>query len=324
METTRDYGRQVTFALIFGGMTALAAGPAAPASACNGSYAIQPGDMLGAIAKRCDTTVEALLAANDVNPRNLQLGQVLTIPAGDNASAEEIAKIGKIDGEPTLRESARRQDGIDDTAIATGEAEAKKTVPGAADLLAGADLERMQSEFPNAVLSASKGQWRRTVDLAAEGLAPRELVRIAVSDGSGQWITLGDIAANDEGVLEARARIPVEISGAGGLTFAMQRPWGAHVAVDYEGGTAIAKRSSPAEEQASAEVEDTGTKVAMTGKVVSGGGCALLVTPQGNYAIEGQGLRPGSEVMVTGTTRGTGGSCIGAQASITVSSIRQL
>lgn len=44
-------------------------------------YTIRPGDTLYAIAKRFNTTIEAIMRANPgINPYNLLIGQVILIP----------------------------------------------------------------------------------------------------------------------------------------------------------------------------------------------------------------------------------------------------
>lgn len=49
----------------------------------SGAYLVQPGDTLGIIAGRYNTTVEAIMAANGLtNPNTLEVGQSLTIPGG--------------------------------------------------------------------------------------------------------------------------------------------------------------------------------------------------------------------------------------------------
>lgn len=53
------------------------------ASFCPAEYTVQPGESLGAIAKRCAVGLDSLLAANPqiTNPNRVNAGQSLTIPA---------------------------------------------------------------------------------------------------------------------------------------------------------------------------------------------------------------------------------------------------
>jgi peptidoglycan endopeptidase LytF len=53
-------------------------------------YTVVSGDSLSVIAKRFDTTVEALKAANGLQTDVLKIGQTLTIPAGANGPSEPI------------------------------------------------------------------------------------------------------------------------------------------------------------------------------------------------------------------------------------------
>lgn len=358
METTRLGGRAVALALTVAGLTAFTSTGAA---ACGPDYSIQPGDTLGAIAARCDTTVAALTAANKVDPRNLKLGQVLAIPGmaeGDEPVMRESARrtdavadadtADAVEGVPgyrvergdTLAGIARKlgveesaleaaNPGLDPRRMKIGQAVRVPDTEKVRDLLAEREAEKqklteMQEEYANPKLWAADGEWRRTVDLEAAGLAPGETVRIAVSDGNGEWITLGDMKAGDDGELEARARIPAEFQ-ASQLTFAMQRPWGEHVAIDYrEGDTATARRERSGDDTDYAKAE-TGEEIAVAGKVVRGGDCSLLVTPEGNFAVaNAEALEPGAEVEVIGRRGESVAGCTGAQAAIEVAVVRLL
>lgn len=56
--------------------------PASPASACSGSYIVQPGDTLYSIAGRCGVAVRLLREANGIVGSAIYRGQTLTIPSG--------------------------------------------------------------------------------------------------------------------------------------------------------------------------------------------------------------------------------------------------
>lgn len=57
--------------------------PTRPMPDDSGVYVVQPGDTLGLIADRYNTTTDALVAANDLaNPNTLEVGQQLQIPGG--------------------------------------------------------------------------------------------------------------------------------------------------------------------------------------------------------------------------------------------------
>jgi len=60
-----------------------ALGPAAPGNSGGGTYTVQPGDTLSAIAQRHGSTVDAIARANGItNPNFIQVGQQLRIPGG--------------------------------------------------------------------------------------------------------------------------------------------------------------------------------------------------------------------------------------------------
>src|SRR5690606_40429518 len=64
--------------------------------ACGDTVTVVAGDTLFSIARRCGTTVSALLVANPsiTNPDILYAGTVLTIPGGDDVPAEDEPQVG--------------------------------------------------------------------------------------------------------------------------------------------------------------------------------------------------------------------------------------
>lgn len=63
---------------------AAASASAEPASAGEKTYKVESGDTLSAIAKQFDTTVEAIVDANDIsNPDVLDVGDKLVIPTSE-------------------------------------------------------------------------------------------------------------------------------------------------------------------------------------------------------------------------------------------------
>jgi LysM repeat protein len=67
-----------------------------------GSYTVQAGDTLGSIARRFNTTVQAIVAANQLRDVNLIfVGQVLTLPGGIGAPPAATAAPGATAG-PTV------------------------------------------------------------------------------------------------------------------------------------------------------------------------------------------------------------------------------
>lgn len=64
--------------------------PGLAASDCGAEYEIGAGDTLGRIAKRCGTTVGAILAANDriTDARNLSVGWRIAIPGAEQRRSE--------------------------------------------------------------------------------------------------------------------------------------------------------------------------------------------------------------------------------------------
>lgn len=348
MRTTRACGRQLTLALIFG---SLAAFPASYAAACGQDYEIRSGDTLSRIAAKCDTTVSALTRANEVDPRSLQLGDILSIPSAGGA-----------DG-PVARESSRTRPAEADQAeeaagyeVRAGDTPAaiaaslgisvemlldvnpdinphalrigqRLDVPDSEEIneiLAEREAERERlfeiiAAHPDPRLSLSKGEWRLTVDIEAEGLGPSEPVGVSVSGDGSDWIELGEMPADEDGDMIARARIPAELVDAPTLHFAIERFTGDRLSAKYAdgaGGTmGVVKRSGGAPD---------GIEVA--GKVVRGGGCSLLVTRQGDtYALIGQrgNISPGSEVLVQGATVAESPECVG-HAVLQVQSVEPL
>src|SRR5690625_524397 len=84
---SRRTGVMVSTAL-FLALSGVASAKAAPD--CSASHIVQQGDTVGAIAKRCGLTVEALIAANPdlKDPARISIGQELILPVAAPAEAE--------------------------------------------------------------------------------------------------------------------------------------------------------------------------------------------------------------------------------------------
>jgi LysM repeat protein len=65
-------------------------GEGGPGAACGSSYVVQPNDWLSRIARRCDTTVDAILALNpQISSADvINVGTVLRLPVGDAAEID--------------------------------------------------------------------------------------------------------------------------------------------------------------------------------------------------------------------------------------------
>jgi LysM repeat protein len=69
--------------------------PTEVATASGSTYTVQPGDNLFRIALRHNLTTQALAQANNItNPALIQVGQVLSIPAGGNQPAQPTTPSG--------------------------------------------------------------------------------------------------------------------------------------------------------------------------------------------------------------------------------------
>lgn len=331
MQTTRALGRTTVLALT---LSTAAVFGATSAAACDGDYRIQAGDTLGAIAAKCNTSVAALKEANGVDLRTLRLGQVLAIPAGssEGLAVRESART-RADADPaedaagyrvgpgdTIRSIAAdlgvpieallaANEGIDPRRMQIGD---RLTVPGGdevKDKLAEREaererIERMATDYPNPTIELRQGEWRLTIDMKAEGLAPGEPVKVAIRGASGDWVTLGEMPADGEGELVARARIPGELARERNLEIAMERAGGNVVTAAYADGATRTASAEPAKPES----------IEVMGKVVRGGGCSLLVTASGDtYALDGEalGVSAGSEIVVSGAVGGSADGCIG-------------
>lgn len=87
--------------------TALAMGLAAPAAAagCGDQHTIRAGDTLSRIARKCGTSVEALMQANPqiASPSALSIGWTLAVPGSEpQAAAGDVAAIPRSEGAVTL------------------------------------------------------------------------------------------------------------------------------------------------------------------------------------------------------------------------------
>ena len=334
MRTTRAFGRTTLFALTISTAATLGA---TNALACDGDYTIKPGDTLGGIAAKCDTTVGALERANGVDPRSLQLGQVLAIPEAEGGVAvresartradvdtSEDAAGYRVGPGDTIRSIAAElgvpvdaliaaNEGVDPRLLQIGE---RLTVPGGEEvqaMLAEREAEReriarMADDYPDPTVALRKGEWRLTIDMKAEGLAPDEPVKVAIRGGDSGWITLGEMPADDDGLLIARARIPGELARDPDLEVAIQRPAGDLITAAYgDGGTLTAGRFE----------DEVGATVEVAGKIVRGGGCSLLIANDGRtFALTGEalGVGPGDQVLVSGAVEGGADGCVGHDA----------
>ena len=335
MQTTRAFGRTTALALA---LSTFAAPNLAKAAGCDGTYTISAGDTLGAIAAKCDTTVAAIEEANGVHPRSLQLGQVLAIPKDDEESVAVRESARVMASADTAEDAAGYRVGPGDTLagiaaelgvpldalLAANEGVNPHTlqigdrleVPGGDEvkaMLAEREAEReriarMAEEYPNPQLNLRKGDWRLTIDIEADGLAPGEPVAVAIRGSDSDWIELGEMPADEDGKLVARARIPGELAGEDSLEIAVERPAGTRVSASYgDGSVMTASRSRPEQDKS----------VKLAGKVVRGGGCSLLITRDGRtYALTGDtlGVSAGAQILVSGAVEGSADGCVGHDA----------
>lgn len=289
MKTTRTSGRAMALALMTSTLVAFS-GTSASACSHDDAYTVRAGDTLSRIASNCGVTLAALSAANEVDPYRLRIGDVLTIPAEG----------------AVVRESSKRSDASD--ALSAEEIAAREARI--------AKYHSMRETYPEPSIDVSEGEWRSSIDIAGEGYAPGEVVRIAISGRDGDWITLGDIMPNDDGLYETRARIPSELAREPVLRVAAERPWGELNGAEYENGVTVAKRGV-----------ENGRIMSVNGRVISGGGCDLLMTRNGSYALTGgvSGLAPGDRVKVIGVRQeGSTDACVGGRAAIHVSAVKHL
>lgn len=74
------------------------------------TYKVSKGDTLSAIAKKFDTTVEALVASNGIKNKDLiRVGQLLQIPEKQNTQDSKVVKVlnkclDKIEAMPEFKE----------------------------------------------------------------------------------------------------------------------------------------------------------------------------------------------------------------------------
>lgn len=343
---TRFAGRAASCALLFGGFLAVSA---ASAEICGDVHVVEAGDTLSAIATRCGTTVSALVAANPVDPRRMAVGTRLAMPRQGAIAGTPVARESSRRSTPTaaeldpnayvvragdtLKRVARRlQIDVRDLLSANPGLEGRRlrrgeqiTVPTAEDRARFAEkrtereaqLAALAQDYPDATLKAESGDWRQTIDLSAEGLAPGEELRVAVSGGDNRWTILGDVRADADGTLKIRARVPGKLAGAPALQIAAERPWGDHL-------TAMWYRDRVADLRAERR-RSNHRLVTVAGKVIRVVDCNLLMTRDGRrYALRaGDGVRPGNIVVVSGSLAPAGGdACFGSRETLTVSSIR--
>jgi LysM repeat protein len=177
----------------------------APQETCGSTYVVQPGDWLSRIARRCGTSVEALLAANpQIGDPNLVLpGQVLEIPSSEDSvvrltvtphrvapggelrvnatgfapDSEVVVGIGRANSEPTTIREMRSD--------AQGALEATLVLPPQA-----------RPGEPWVVLASSEEQTvlSETITVTATGVTATTRVNLRLRSGPGVRTEILDVA----------------------------------------------------------------------------------------------------------------------------------
>lgn len=197
-------------ALLLASALALLALPAAAQGQgpCGDSVTVVAGDTLNAIAARCGTSVEMIVAANPeiINPNFVYVGQQLTMPSASDGSEPDTPGRYIVQPGDTLTSIARRF-GTTVAAIVAANPQISNpdfiyvgqpvTIPGQAG-----------NEGRTVTIAPTSGPPGTPVQVAASGFP----ANIAVNLGVGRWRSEYDIVGNartsDDGSLNAQVTIP--------------------------------------------------------------------------------------------------------------------
>lgn len=299
--TIRQAGLALVLALgcLAGTATTL---PAIAGPPCAGEVVIRPGDTLGAIARRCDSSVPALLRTNPqiTDPRRLRVGARLRLP-DPSPPAEATPTVMPA---PSAPRGTLNRDGLTDTAV--------RPPPRA-----------VQSLF----VERPEGPAGGNVRLHLAGMPPGPAVlgaapRTDVADGAG-WERLDIVTIPEQGPQQGSAEVALALPAwavpGDRLVFVVQTADGGLL----ESGTFLVLPGADPQQGAAAPPE---LFLTASGQLRQGEECLLLETGQGHlYGLTSRtwDLVPGRAVRLRGSPA-EAGPCSGTRGTIDVAEIHPL
>ncbi len=322
MRIPLTHGRNAAFAVVLGatGAAAMTLPQSANAATCGGSYTVQSGDTLAAIAQRCDTSVNALMEANPQidNPRVIRVGWELDMP-GARSGGETQARAGA--GSPDRARAPQQQQ-----QPGPGAAIARSivgTLAGAIGSEDGKDISELQPEDFLDVGDADRrvsvqpkaGAAGAPVTIRGSGFEPGEDVTIGAGPPEAEWKGLVTARADAEGDVVANVKVPDWAENADEVVFVIDTQAGRTFTTDRFDVVDASDPDAP-----------RGGIVALEGRVTQGTECKMLETPDGDrYALvsDDVGITMGEYVEIEGR-RADASFCMAGEDTIDVGLIREV
>lgn len=328
MNTTRKFLFPALIALAILALPALIPSVSAQdANPCGDSVTVVVGDTLIDIAERCNTTVEAIQAANPgLVPTALRVGQVIAMPSEDTPEPQPIVAVAPVtDDGGTVRFIANGLPAATDVVIGFGPPgseyevveEALTTEEGALgrtvtvpDTLSGEEwlLVVETADFtaqaistpgePTLAIQPLSGPPGLNIEAVADGFPPNTQVQIGVGPPASEYRVIENAVTSDTGTLQLQLPIPNESQLGEELVYVVEtldfETSAISRTVQVTSGQAEPPAQSPCGDSVVIRSDDTLSEIAVR--------CETTVEAlqEANPTVDPRALIPGTRLVIPG------------------------